>query len=180
MPPARAIGFPPVADVRARVLIVGSMPGRASLAAAQYYAHPRNAFWPILTAICGVAPTAPYERRIAALRTHGIALWDVLHACARPGSLDADIDEATIVVNDFAAFLAAHARIATVLCNGGTAFASWRRYVHPTLRGVALTVRQLPSTSPAHAAVTVADKLAAWRAAIAGAGSPSPAADVRS
>ena len=174
----RAIGFPPLADEQARVLVVGSMPGRASLTAAQYYAHPRNAFWPILSAICGVPPTASYERRLAALRSHGIALWDVLHACVRPGSLDADIDETTIVVNDFAAFLAAHPRVRTVLCNGGKAFASWRRHVQPTLSHVELTVRQLPSTSPAHAARTVADKLARWRAAIAGAGAPSRSGDV--
>lgn len=175
MSQARAIGFPPVADERARVLIVGSMPGQASLAAARYYAHPRNAFWPIVTAICGLAATASYERRIAALRRQGVALWDVLHACVRPGSLDADIDEATIVVNDFAAFLAAHPRIGTVLCNGGKAFVSWRRHVQPTLAGRSLAVRQLPSTSPAHAARSFADKLAIWRAALVAAREPEQA-----
>lgn len=171
----RALGFPPVADEQARVLVVGSMPGQASLTAAQYYAHPRNAFWPILSAICGVPPTAPYERRLAALRSCGIALWDVLHACVRPGSLDADIDESTIVVNDFAAFLATHPRVRTVLCNGGKAFASWRRHVQPTLSRVELTVRRLPSTSPAHAARSFADKLATWRVALADAREPKPA-----
>ena len=79
--------FPPVVGAGARLLVLGSMPGAASLAARQYYAHPRNAFWPILAAWCGVAVDAPYTARVDALARAGIALWDVAQSAIRPGSL---------------------------------------------------------------------------------------------
>jgi double-stranded uracil-DNA glycosylase len=166
-----ARSFPPIADRTARVLVVGSMPGERSLAAQQYYAHPQNAFWPILGSICGFGLELPYARRVAALRRHGIAVWDVLASCVRIGSLDADIDDESAVANDFGTFLARHPRVRVVLCNGGKAFAAWRRHVAPTLASplsaaMALSVRQLPSTSPAHAARSRAQKLAIWRAAL--------------
>lgn len=157
--------FAPIARPDARLLVVGSMPGAASLAAGRYYAHPRNAFWPIVGALCGVAPTAPYEARLAALVDHGIALWDVLQACERNGSLDAAIDLATAATNDFAAFLAAHPRIVAVACNGGTAHDVFRRRVLPTLASPP-AVMKLPSTSPAHAGVAFSAKLELWRRAL--------------
>jgi TDG/mug DNA glycosylase family protein len=160
--------FPPIARADARVLILGSMPGVASLAAARYYAHPRNAFWPIVGAVCGFDPALPYARRLAALRARGIAVWDVLQSCVRAGSLDGDIDAATMQPNDFAAFFARHRRIAAVLCNGGTAFGLFTKRVQPTLTGAParLPCVRLPSTSPAHAGRSRADKLAAWRHAL--------------
>jgi hypoxanthine-DNA glycosylase len=161
-------GFPPIADRDARVLVLGSMPGAASLRARQYYAHPHNAFWPIVGSLCGAVPDLPYAARCAQLRLHGIALWDVLTRCVRPGSLDADIDPATIVTNDFAAFFARHPRIEAVFCNGGTAFACYRRHVLPVLRDAAraLAVVRLPSTSPAHAGMRLADKRRRWLRAL--------------
>ena len=123
--------FAPIARVDARVLILGSMPGTASLAAGRYYAHPRNAFWPIVAGVCGVAADAAYELRLAALQDRGIALWDVLQSCERAGSLDGDIDPASTQANDFVALFATHRRLAAVLCNGGTAHALFRRSVLP-------------------------------------------------
>jgi hypoxanthine-DNA glycosylase len=159
--------FPPIARRTARVLILGSMPGERSLAAAQYYAHPGNAFWPILSAFCGVAADASYARRTRALSARGIALWDVLRRCERRGSLDAAIDRRRSEPNDFVAFLAAHRRITTVLCNGTTAHDLFVRRVVPGLDpDRPLHVARLPSTSPAHASLRLADKQRQWSTAL--------------
>lgn len=158
--------FPPIADAGARVLILGSMPGVASLRAGRYYAHTRNAFWPLLGALLGVAAEAPYEARVAALRAAGIALWDVLHTCTREGSLDSMIDRETAVPNNLPGFLAAHPQIRHVFFNGAAAEACFRRHVLPHLDAAALEFARLPSTSPANAASSFEQKLAAWRAAL--------------
>jgi hypoxanthine-DNA glycosylase len=180
--------FPPIVGRGARVLVLGSMPGAASLAAGQYYAHRDNAFWPIMAALCspgsnragredaasrvaapGASQAATYALRTRALRHRGIAVWDVLRRCVRPGSLDADIEAASIEVNDFAAFFARHRGIRAVFCNGSTAFALFRRRAMTQLRdqAVDLPVVRLPSTSPAHASLSRAQKLSRWIAAIA-------------
>lgn len=151
------------------MLILGSMPSRASLAAGRYYAHPQNAFWPIMGALLGFDPRAPYARRARALKAARIALWDVLRSCAREGSLDASIEAET--ANDFGRFFRAHPRVTHVFFNGAKAEASFRRHV---LRGIgaALHFRRLPSTSPAHAGLPRARKLAAWRAILGAEGKP--------
>lgn len=159
--------FPPVADAGARVLILGSMPGVASLVAGRYYAHARNAFWPLMGALLGFAADAPYAARTAALRAAGVALWDVLHTCARAGSLDAMIDRDSAVANDLPAFFAAHPRVRHVFFNGAAAEDCFRRHVLPHLAaGGALRLARLPSTSPANAAFSFEQKLAVWRAAL--------------
>ena len=159
-------GLPAVAAADARVLVLGSMPGTASLTAQQYYAHQRNAFWPIMGAIAGAGPQLPYLQRLPRLTDAGIALWDVLAHCVRVGSLDARIEPGSIVVNDFDAFLAAHPRITLVALNGGTAARMFTRHVAPSLPRQVASVA-LPSTSPAHAAMRLEEKLDAWRSAIA-------------
>lgn len=161
---SRLEGFPPIAAADAHTLILGSMPGAASLAAGEYYAHPRNGFWTIVCAVLGIDATLPYAERARGFAERGYALWDVLGACRRQGSLDARIEADSIEVNDFAGFFAAHPHIERVFFNGTTAEACFRRHVAPGL-GVRFGVdcRRLPSTSPANASITYAAKLAAWQ-----------------
>ena len=160
-------GFPPIADRRARVLVLGSMPGEASLAAGEYYAYRHNQFWRIAGELAGFAHDAPYARRAAALKRCRIALWDVVASCIRPGSLDSAIRDDSVRVNDFAAFLAAHPAIRRVCFNGRKAESAWRRHVAPTLpKTRRLEYRLLPSTSPAHAGMSYRAKLRIWRSAI--------------
>lgn len=144
------------------------MPGKASLDAGQYYAHSRNLFWKILGGITGAAPSLPYATRVRALKTSGIALWDVLESCAREGSLDSAIDDATMRVNDFVSFYRAHPRIAQVYFNGAKAEACYRRQVLPVLAGAAASqgYRRLPSTSPANASMSRAYKRNVWKQAL--------------
>jgi hypoxanthine-DNA glycosylase len=155
--------FPPVATPLAHTLILGSMPGEASLRAAQYYAHPRNLFWPILGKLIGAHPDLPYAERLRCLDTAGIALWDVLQCCEREGSLDTRIDANTIVPNDFPCFLAAHPHITRVFFNGAMAETSFRRHVLGSLGSRPLSYQRLPSTSPANAAFSFAKRLEAWQ-----------------
>ena len=151
------VGLPPVLRRDARVLILGSFPGAASLAAQQYYAHPRNHFWPLLSAITG-APLAmlPYSRRLAALRTSGIALWDAIVACRRQGSLDSAIRDA--VPAQAARVRRAAPAVALVCFNGQTAARSL-----PAWRDAGYATLALPSSSPAYTR-PFAEKLAAWQA----------------
>ena len=158
--------FAPIAGRGARVLILGSMPGAASLQANRYYAHPHNAFWRITGALLGFDPAAPYAVRKKALVSAGIAIWDVLHSCVRPGSLDARIVLDSEIANDFRAFFRSHPGVTHVFFNGAKAEASFRRHVLPGLPETATALRytRLPSTSPAHASLSFGSKLAAWRA----------------
>lgn len=157
--------FPPVADpATARVLILGSMPGAASLDANQYYAHPRNQFWSIMGTLFGAHPALPYAERLAMLTGAGVALWDVLSSCERRGSLDSAIDLRSAQANDFVAFLGRHGGIRRVLFNGALAETCFRRDVMPHVRP--LDMLRLPSTSPAHAGLSASDKLHVWRTAL--------------
>ena len=112
------------------MLVLGSMPSEASLAAGEYYAHPRNHFWRIAGEICGFDPDMAYASRKTALKKAGIALWDVVGSCTRKGSLDSAIDDDSIRVNDFASFLRAHPAIRRICFNGRKAESAWRRHVH--------------------------------------------------
>jgi len=164
MADALKTAFPPVIGDRPRLLILGSMPGEASLRLGQYYGHGRNAFWPILCTLLSVPPDSDYSTRIAALKTHRIALWDVIAACARQGSLDANIRPDSILVNDFGALFDAYPDIRSIAFNGGTAEREYRRRVRPGLNHMhRMRYVRLPSTSPAHAGMTFGAKLAAWR-----------------
>jgi TDG/mug DNA glycosylase family protein len=169
----RSRSFAPVADARARVLVLGSLPGRASLAQRQYYALPRNAFWRIMGEMFGFAPDASYDRRLGSLRDSGVALWDVCHSARRDGSLDSAIEHASVRANDFGAFFRKHPGIEAIFFNGATAARLYDRLVLPSLPAALRERRRivLPSTSPAHAARSYAEKLHRWaevRAAVGG------------
>ena len=158
--------FPPVVGNRAKILILGSMPGEVSLAAQQYYAHQRNAFWPIMAQLLHIDPHASYEEKLTALRSSPIALWDVLKSCKRSGSLDSMIEAGTQIMNDFSFFFSEHRLITDVFFNGGTAEACFKRYVLPANNLRLLKFTRLPSTSPANARLSFEDKCAIWRETI--------------
>jgi hypoxanthine-DNA glycosylase len=158
-PPAAPVlrGLPPVLAQDTRLLILGSFPGVASLAAQQYYAHPRNQFWPILGVLLGEPlPALPYAARLARLRAHGVGLWDTIVACERRGSLDAGIRNAERA--ETARVQRVARSLGTVCFNGGTAARAEPRWREAGYRTLAL-----PSTSPAYTR-PFAEKLAAWRA----------------
>lgn len=161
-------GLPPIENPHARALVLGSMPGGASLRAGRYYAHPQNLFWRFMGELTGASPELPYDARLARLREAGIALWDVIARCERAGSLDSAIRGA--VANDFGAFFAAHPHLRAVLFNGAAAEATFVRQVPAGSLPQGVTLRRLPSTSPANRSVGTDEKLAAWRAALADAG----------
>ena len=169
MPPV-VHSFEPVADANARALVLGSMPGLKSLQAGQYYAHPQNRFWPFMGQLVGAGPDLPYPERCRRLARAGIALWDVLSCCERPGSLDSAIRDDTAAANDLAGFLSTHPGVRRILFNGAKAESSFTRLVLPGLGRPDLDYRRLPSTSPANASQRAADKLTAWREALLDAG----------
>jgi hypoxanthine-DNA glycosylase len=153
-------GLAPVIAANTRILILGSFPGAASLAAQQYYAHPRNQLWPILSALTGENLAAlPYAQRLPRLLAHGFGLWDVLGACERRGSLDSAIRNPA--ANDFARLRELCPALETVGFNGQTSgkFA-------PQFAAAGYRTLLLPSTSPAHASLTLAQKLEQWRVCV--------------
>jgi hypoxanthine-DNA glycosylase len=156
--------FAPIEVPRARILILGSMPGVESLRKEEYYAHPRNLFWRMLGMLCEFNPALPYAERVAALGAAKISVWDVLQSCTRQGSLDADIEKSTIVPNDFNAFFRRQSTITHVFFNGSAAEKFYRSEVLPVLLSHQIQYTRLPSTSPAHASMSFEEKLAAWRA----------------
>jgi hypoxanthine-DNA glycosylase len=153
-------GFPPVVDDNADLLILGSFPSVQSLATHQYYGNPRNAFWPITAALFGFDASAPYETRLAALQSAGVALWDVLNRCRRVGSSDAKFDMKNLVTNDFGQLFATYPSITRVCFNGRAAERLFGRLVD--VDGD-IEYELLPSTSPARA-MPAGQKLQAWRA----------------
>ena len=153
-------GLPPIIDSRARVLVLGSFPSTASLAAQQYYAHPQNQFWRILGAVIGQPlKEMDYAARIVAVQAAGVAIWDVFAACERAGSLDSAIREAR--PNDLRALQESAPALRRICFNGRMAAKRIRE-----VEAMGFEVHVLPSTSPAHAGMSFEEKLARWRAAL--------------
>lgn len=143
-----------------RVLVLGSLPGQASLRAARYYAHPTNQFWRLMAAViaCADLPAMDYDARIATLNQAGVGLWDTIDSAIRPGSLDADIRE--VAARNLGAFVAGFPALRAVGFNGGTSARIGRRQ----LGGTPLALIDLPSSSAAHAGLPFAGKLERWLA----------------
>lgn len=163
----RLSSLPPVIGGDARVLVLGSMPGAASLREQRYYAHPRNLFWPMMQRHLGIDAAAPYAERLQTLRDCGVALWDVLATCQRRGSLDGAIDRSSEQPNNVPELLAAHPGIDAVLLNGGRAATMFRRHLEAAClrQQPGLRVLRLPSTSPANQSIPLAQREAAWAVA---------------
>lgn len=160
--------FSLVATQTPRLLILGSLPGDASLKENQYYAHPRNAFWAIMGELFSFSTELSYEERLDSLNRGGIALWDVVSTGKRPGSLDSNITE--VIPNDIAGVIERYPSLQLICCNGGKAYDLLKRHF-PQLRSRAgLCVCKLPSTSPAAARCSYQDKLEAYREALGKAG----------
>lgn len=155
----RATGFAPVVDDGTRVLVLGSLPGVASLDAGQYYAHPRNGFWPIMAALSGTPlDSLTYAERLERLKSYGVGLWDVLASAERSGSLDAAIRSPEAA--DLRGLIDRLPALQAVAFNGATAAKIGRRILHERPAHIALL--DLPSTSPAHT-LPLAQKLDSWR-----------------
>lgn len=154
----RLQSLPPVLGPQTRLVVLGSFPGTASLQAQQYYAHPRNQFWPILSTLCGLDLRAlAYEQRLSRLLERGLGLWDVYASCQRKGSLDSAIQAP--VCNDWAVLRRLAPALQAVAHNGGESARAMRHTL-----ALGCRVHRLPSTSPANASWSFERKLAAWRA----------------
>jgi hypoxanthine-DNA glycosylase len=151
--------FPPVVDAQARVLVLGTLPGEESLRRGEYYAHPRNLFWPIIFALFGESPSLNYRERLTFLTAHRIAVWDVCELGEREGSADTTIRLEQPSAID--RLLDEHPLIRAVAFNGTTARRLYDRHFG---RRAALTYLPLPSTSPAHATIDFSAKLVRWTA----------------
>ncbi|MFK0300010.1 DNA-deoxyinosine glycosylase [Brevundimonas sp. NPDC090276] len=156
----RSVGFDPVVDARTRVLILGSLPGDASLKAAQYYAHPRNGFWPLIGGLLGEdLPALPYEDRLDRLKARGVGLWDVIASAERSGSLDAAIRSPEAA--NLRGLAGGLPQLRAVAFNGGLAAKLGRRILADMANLERVALIDLPSSSPAHA-ISLSAKAESW------------------
>jgi TDG/mug DNA glycosylase family protein len=156
-------GLAPVIANRPTTLILGSMPGVASLEKKQYYGHPRNAFWPLMARLLGFEKHDLYTRNVEQIEQHGIAIWDVIGECERPGSLDSAIVKGSVRTNPIPELIAEHSGITRIGLNGGTAASLFKRHCLPQIDTDRIEVFYLPSTSPANARMNFETKCKAWQ-----------------
>ena len=157
--------FSAIENVDAQVLILGSMPSVESHKQQQYYAHPRNAFWRIMKGLFSLADELSYPELCTSVIKHKIAVWDVLQSCQRQGSLDSNIEASSIIANNFTRFLQQHQMIRLIVFNGAKSEQIFNQYVLATLTDTQLAIvrKRLPSTSPAHAAMSFEQKYECWQ-----------------
>jgi hypoxanthine-DNA glycosylase len=157
-------GFQLLADVNAKILILGTMPSVKSLDKQQYYGNSQNVFWRIMEALFNEESCLEYEQKKELLMSRHIALWDVLKFCERQGSLDASIKKETMEANDFVTLFAKLPKLTHVFFNGAMAESCFKKSVFPFVQELYPTISylKLPSTSPAYAAMRFEDKLRAW------------------
>lgn len=158
-PTPHAFGFPPIIGENPNILILGSLPGLASIQHQQYYAHPQNSFWRILEALFQIDATTPYMERCEQVKSARLAIWDVCHSAERPGSLDSAIDRQSVVANEINRLLVQHPSITLIAFNGNAAATLFKK--HTQLERKVNTIT-LPSTSPANAGIPYAQKLEKW------------------
>ena len=160
-------GLAPIIGTRPRLLFLGSMPGSASLLEQRYYAHPRNLFWPFMQQLFGIPVELGYQQRCQWLTAQGIALWDVIARCERPGSLDSAIKKSSVICNAIPQLLEAEPQIRKICFNGAKAAEEFKRHLLPVLQHRSdIKYVQLPSSSPAHASQSTEQKLALWAKAL--------------
>jgi hypoxanthine-DNA glycosylase len=170
-PPALLRSFPPFADARSRVLVLGTMPGPEALRKHEFYGFKGNHFWKIMIDLLAPGGALDYPEKLALLRRHRIAVWDVLESCTRDGAADSTIRATT--PNDIPGLLARHPGIHTIFCNGTTSARLFARYFGGT---ITVPMIPLPSTSPAHATMPYAVKRARWTIVVAHARAARPPA----
>ncbi len=156
-------GLPPILGEAPKILILGSMPSVASLEKQQYYGHPRNAFWRIMAQLNGFEWQPDYAANVDEVCRRGIAVWDVIGECQRPGSLDSSIVKGSEKINSIVELLSDQPGICRIGLNGGTAAQLFRRHCLPALDHSAYEILSLPSTSPANAAMNFEQKCRRWR-----------------
>lgn len=156
-------GLAPIVGAAPTLLILGSMPSVASLQKQQYYGHPRNAFWPMLARLNNFCLSEDYALNVLQAKQHRIAVWDVIGECVRPGSLDSAIVKGSERINTIPAFLEAHSGIRRIGLNGGLAAKLFERHCLAQISAERYEIYNLPSTSPANAAINFAEKCRRWQ-----------------
>lgn len=161
--------FSPLIGKQLHTLILGTMPGQRSLQSQQYYAHPRNALWPIMCAIVRggdpdyqVHTQLSYQQRCTLIANAGFGLWDVLASCERQGSLDSNIKKSTEIPNNINSLVNKHPELRTIACNGRTAETLFKRHIQASLNNTELHVVCVPSSSPAMASLDLQAKYQHW------------------
>ena len=160
---AEVQSFEPIVGRRPSIIILGSMPGVASLEAVQYYAHPRNAFWPIMGELFGIDHRVSYPQRIEQISDLPVILWDTLKSCHRPGSLDSNISRDSVAANDIPGLVVRYPGIRAIAFNGATSEKFFKQLVLKQLPVNDIQLIRLPSTSPANAGMNFEQKLKIWR-----------------
>lgn len=156
--------FEPVIGTHPKILILGSIPGVQSLQASQYYGNPRNVFWPIMDNLFGIDASQPYAQRIKQLSQLPIILWDIIKVCHRAGSLDSNIQQHTLEANNILVLLQEFLTITLIAFNGAAAEKHFIKLAKPLLpENSNINLIRLPSTSPANASMTFAEKITCWQ-----------------